>query len=155
MKIPSKRGPEALRRVLNDFEENGNEQSFSDYYYDKGEKYFYDLLTDLSNIENLTQDDFIDWGNKSKYIKAIGIGECAGVVIDLVATLFLESEEKLDKATRSFDDKIYSNAIYHAYSSFVNSAKAILIAENYKTNTHAGIIKQFDELYVKEGLIKN
>jgi sulfite reductase (ferredoxin) len=28
----------------------------------------------------------IDWGNADNYVKAVGIGECAGVVIDLVAT---------------------------------------------------------------------
>ena len=148
VKVPSKRGPEALRRILNDYEANANELSFLNYYLDKGEKYFYDMLTDLSNIENLTQDDFIDWGEEEKYVKAIGIGECAGVVIDLIATLFLESEEKIENAKISFDNKVYSSAIYHAYSSLVNSAKALLLAENKRTNTQAGIIKQFDEEFI-------
>ena len=31
----------------------------------------------------------------------------------------------------------------------VNSAKAILLSEDIKTNTQAGIIKQFDELFVE------
>ncbi len=153
VKVPSKRGPEALRRILNDYEANANELSFLNYYLDKGEKYFYDMLTDLSTIENLTQDDFIDWGEEEKYVKAIGIGECAGVVIDLIATLFLESEEKIENAKVSFDNKVYSSAIYHAYSSLVNSAKAMLLAENKKTNTQAGIIKQFDEEFVANGKI--
>jgi len=115
---------------------------------EKGEKYFYDFLTDLSDVTNLTQEDFIDWGEEEKYKKEIGIGECAGVVIDLIATLFLESEEKIENAKVSFDGGIYSSAIYHAYSSLVNSAKAILLSENKKTNTQAGIIKDFDALYV-------
>ena len=148
VKIPSRRGPEALRRILNDFEANADGKIFVDYYKDKGQMYFYDLLTDLSDIDNLTPQDFIDWGNEEKYVQAIGVGECAGVVIDLVATLFLESEEKIANARLSFDNEIYSDAAYHAYSSLVNSAKALLIAENKKTNTHAGIISQFDELFV-------
>lgn len=148
LKIPSKRGPEALRRILNDFEANANGKSFVDYYLDEGEKYFYNLLTDLSDISNLTQDDFIDWGSESRYIKAIGIGECAGVVIDLIATLFLESKEKIEAANQALNNKVYSNAIYFAYSSMVNSAKAILLSENMKTNTQAGIIKQFDDAFV-------
>ena len=148
VKIPSRRGPEALRRILNDFEANADGKIFVDYYKDKGQMYFYDLLTDLSDIDNLTPQDFIDWGNEEKYVQAIGVGECAGVVIDLVATLFLENEEKIANARLSFDNEIYSDAAYHAYSSLVNSAKALLIAENKKTNTHAGIISQFDELFV-------
>ncbi|WP_299244319.1 HEPN domain-containing protein [uncultured Aquimarina sp.] len=153
VKIPSRRGPEALRRILNDFEENANGKTFVDYYADKGEKYFYNFLTDLSNVDNLTQEDFIDWGTEEEYVKAIGVGECAGVVIDLIATLFLESEEKIENAKRSFENEIYSDAIYHAYSSLVNSAKALLLAENKKTNTHAGIISQFDEEFVASGKI--
>ncbi len=153
VKVPSKRGPEALRRILNDFENNANGKPFVEYYKEKGEKYFYDFLTDLSDVSNLTQDDFIDWGETEKYVKEIGIGECAGVVIDLIATLFLESEEKIENAKKSFADKVYSSAIYHAYSSLVNSAKALLLAENKKTNTHAGIVSQFDELFVASGRI--
>jgi len=148
VKIPSRRGPEALRRILNDFEENGNGKTFVDYYEDKGEKYFYNFLTDLSNVDNLTQEDFIDWGTDSAYVKAIGVGECAGVVIDLIATLFLESEEKIENAKKSFENEVYSDAVYHAYSSLVNSAKALLLAENKKTNTHASIISQFDQEFV-------
>jgi len=154
VKIPSRRGPEALRRILNDFEANANGKPFVEYYAEKGEKYFYDFLTDLSNADNLTQADFIDWGTEEEYVKAIGIGECAGVVIDLIATLFLESEEKIANAKNSFDDAVYSDAVYHAYSSLVNSAKALLLAENKKTNTHAGIIKQFDEEFVATGKIQ-
>ena len=148
VKVPSRRGPEALRRILNDFEANGKGKLFGEYYIEKGEKYFYSLLTDLSNVDNLTQDDFIDWGTDEEYVKAIGVGECAGVVIDLIATLFLESDEKIEEAKQSFDNKVYSGAIYEAYRSMVNSAKAILISEDIKTNTQAGIISQFNELFI-------
>lgn len=148
VKVPSRRGPEALRRILNDYEANGGDLVFSEYYKEKGEKYFYSLLTDLSNVDNLTQEDFIDWGTEEAYVKAIGVGECAGVVIDLIATLFLESDEKIEEAKESYGNKVYSGAIYEAYRSMVNSAKAILISEDIKANTQAGIISQFDELFI-------
>ena len=148
VKIPSKRGPEALRRILNDYQENGNQIDFTTYYQQKGKKYFYDFLSDLQDATNLTQDDFIDWGNNETYVQEIGIGECAGVVIDLIATLFLESEEKIEKAKESHQNEGYSNAIYHAYSSLVNSAKAMLLSEDISTNSHANIIQQFDECFI-------
>lgn len=153
VKVPSKRGPEALRLILNDFEANANGKQFVEYYKEKGEKYFYDFLHDLQDVTNLTQEDFIDWGEEEKYVKEIGIGECAGVVIDLIATLFFESEEKIENAKTSFEDGVYSSAIYYAYTSLVNSAKALLLAENKKTNTHSGIIAQFDEFFVEGGKI--
>ncbi len=153
VKIPSRRGPEALRRILTDFDANGNGKSFEAYYAEKGERYFYDFLTDLSEAESLPAEYFIDWGTNEEYVKAIGVGECAGVVIDLIETLFLESDEKIANAKESFENGVYSDALYHAYSSQINSAKAILLAENKKTNTQADIVAGFDKEFVETGLI--
>ncbi|MFT0716304.1 HEPN domain-containing protein [Flagellimonas lutimaris] len=152
-KIPSKRGPQALRLIFDDFEANGNGASFTDYYEEKGQHYFYDFLKPLTDVDNLTQEDFIDWGNEEKYKKEIGIGECAGVIVDLVATLFFESQEKIENAEEAIKEGKWAASIYYSYQSIVNSAKALLTAEKVKTNTHASIIKDFDKLYVEEGKI--
>lgn len=152
-KIPSKRGPQALRLILDDFEANGNGASFTDYYEEKGQHYFYDFLKPLTDVDNLTQEDFIDWGNEEKYKKEIGIGECAGVIVDLVATLFLESQEKIENAGEAINEGKWAASIYYSYQSIVNSAKALLTAEKVKVNTHASIIRDFDRLYVEEGKI--
>jgi sulfite reductase (ferredoxin) len=153
IKIPSRRGPEALRSILNDFEANANGLKFLDYYDAKGEKYFFDLLTPLADISNLTEEDFVDWGNADNYVKAIGVGECAGVVIDLVATLIFEAKDKLTFAHEALEEKKWSDAIYLTYAGFVNGAKAILLAENQKTNAHAGIIDLFDTVFVETNKI--
>jgi len=153
VKVPSKRAPEALRLILDDFDANGKELSYADYYKEKGEHYFYDFLKPLTNIDNLTHEDFIDWGNTEKYKKEIGIGECAGVVIDLIATLLFESEEKIQNAEETLAEKKWAASIYHAYASMVNSAKALLTAEKTQTNTHASIIKDFDEKFIMSGRI--
>ncbi|MFS4449102.1 HEPN domain-containing protein [Maribacter sp. 2307UL18-2] len=153
VKVPSKRGPEALRLILNDFDANGNGRTYADYYLEKGEHYFYDFLKPLTDIDTLTPLDFIDWGTEKRYEKAIGIGECAGVVIDLIATLLLESKEKIEKAKESLDEGKWAASIYHSYSSMVNSAKALLTAEKTKVNTHASIIKDFDTKFVESGRI--
>jgi len=149
IKIPSRRGPDALRYILNDFESNSNGLSFLDYYDAKGEKYFYEFLKPLADLTNLTEADFVDWGNADNYVKAVGVGECAGVVIDLVATLLLEAKDKLTFAQEAFDNQNWSDAIYLAYAGFVNGAKAILLAENQKTNNHAGIIDLFDTVFIE------
>lgn len=149
IKIPSKRGPEALRFILNDFEANSSGSSYEVYYAEKGELYFYELLKPLADIENLTAEDFIDWGSRDKYKKAIGVGECAGVVIDLVATLLFESEEKIANSRLALEEEKWAASIYHAYASMVNAAKALLTSEKAKTNTHASIIRDFDSQFVE------
>ena len=149
IKIPSRRGPDALRFILNDFDANANGQSFLNYYDAKGEKYFYEFLKPLADITNLTEADFIDWGNADNYVKAVGVGECAGVVIDLVATLIFEAKDKMTFAQEAFEDQKWSDAIYLAYAGFVNGAKALLLAEDQKTNHHAGIIDLFDTVFIE------
>ncbi|PWA07976.1 HEPN domain-containing protein [Flavobacterium laiguense] len=154
IKIPSRRGPDALRYILNDFEANANGLSFLNYYDAKGEKYFYEFLKPLADVTNLTEADFVDWGNADNYVKAVGVGECAGVVIDLVATLIFEAKDKLTFAQEAFEDKKWSDAIYLAYAGFVNGAKALLLAENEKTNHHAGIIDLFDTVFIESKKIE-
>ena len=155
VKVPSKRGPEALRLLLNDFEANAtSEEKFAEYYDRQEKTYFYDLLKDLADTTNLSENDFVDWGHEKPYIKAVGVGECAGVVIDLIATLLFESEEKIDNAKSALERKAWADSIYHSYTSIVNSAKALLLSEDVKTNTQAGIISQFDELFVSTGKIE-
>ena len=149
IKIPSKRGPDALRLLLNDFQANSFANSFLEYYDIKGEKYFYDLLKPLANTSNITENDFIDWGTTNQYVKAIGIGECAGVIIDLVATLMLEAKEKLDLADEAYLNNKWADAIYQVYAAFVNGAKALLLIEDKKTNTQASIIALFDETFIE------
>ena len=151
LKIPSKRGPNALRSILNDYQANVSfDESFINYYDRQGERYFYNLLKPLADTTNLEQSDFIDWGSEQAYEKAVGVGECAGVVIDLIATLLLESEEKLENASESLKLNQFSDSIYYTYSSIVNTAKALLTSEGKKTNTHDGIISQFDTFFGSE-----
>jgi sulfite reductase (ferredoxin) len=154
IKIPSRRGPDALRFILNDFDANANGQSFLNYYDAKGEKYFYELLKPLADITNLTEADFVDWGNADNYVKAVGVGECAGVVIDLVATLIFEAKDKMTFAQEAFEDQKWADAIYLAYAGFVNGAKALLLAEDQKTNHHAGIIDLFDTVFIESKKIE-
>lgn len=147
IKIPSKRGPEALRAILDDFKANAGDLDFLSYYDEKGQRYFYDFLKPLSDTDNLVESDFVDWGNDEKYIQEVGVGECAGVVIDLVQTLLLEAKDKLGSAIEAFEEQKWSDSIYHTYAGLVNGAKAILLSEDVKTNTQANIIAEFDNIF--------
>lgn len=154
IKVPSKRGPQVLRNLLADYQEHASdEESFSTYYHRRGKIYFYDLLSPLATQDNIVDDDFIDWEQSEPYKQAIGVGECASVMIDLVATLLFEAQEKLELSAEAFNKGDYSDAIYYAYTGFVNSAKALLVSEGVKTNTQSGIIKDFDTHFVDAGKI--
>lgn len=155
IKVPSKRGPEVLRTLLIDFEKNAVEGEYFNTYYDKkGKDYFYQLLKPHADNTTLVADDYIDWGHSEQFKTEIGVGECAGVLIDLVGTLIFEAEEKLDWAKSSFDDELFADSIYHSYAAIISAAKALLLDKSVPTNTHHGIINDFDKHYVETDEIK-
>ncbi len=152
IKVPSKRGPEALRWLLRDYDANGQEGEYFNNYYDRqGEKYFYALLKPLTDLTNLEATDFHDWGQEVQFQTEIGVGECASVIIDLVATLLYESEEKWDWAHAAQRESRFADSIYHSYSVFVSAAKALLLDKSVNASTHHGLIREFDKQFVETG----
>jgi len=155
IKVPAKRATDVLRTVLNDYQANTNEgETFLSYYDKQGKDYFYQMLKPLADLTNLKDEEFVDWGHEETFETAIGVGECAGVVIDLIATLLFEAEEKFDWAQDAFDKEAFADSIYYAYTVFLSAAKALLLDKGVNSSTHAGIIREFDNHYVATGEIE-
>lgn len=153
VKVPSKKAPETLRTILDDYDANGNDgEYYKDYFKRQGKMYFYNLLKPIASLEEVEASDYIDWGQENKFLVQTAVGECAGVIIDLVSTLLFDSDEKLAWAEESLKDGNYSDSIYHSYNVFVNSAKAMLLGENVKNNTHISVMKDFERLFVETGV---
>ncbi|QJD96779.1 HEPN domain-containing protein [Mucilaginibacter robiniae] len=154
IKVPAKRATHALRYVLDDYrpqaEQYGN---FHAYYDAKGKDYFYQLLKPLADLTNLTEEEFVDWGHEETFATAIGVGECAGVMIDLVATLLYEADEKIGWAKEAYQQSRWADAIYHSYNTFISAAKALLLDKNVNSSTQIGIMKEFDTHFIATGLV--
>lgn len=155
IKVASKRAPDVLRNLFKDFEKNAVEGEYFNSYYDrKGKDYFYQLLKPIGDNTTLTENELFDWGSDEKFQTAIGVGECAGVIIDLVQTLFYEAEEKLSWSAEAFDNNQFGDSIYYSYSAFINAAKALLLDANIHVNTHHSLISDFDKHFFETGLLK-
>lgn len=154
IKVPSKRTKDVVRFVLDNYSQNKQDNELFNEYYDRlGKDHFYQLLKPLADLSTLTPEEFVDWGHEETFETAIGVGECAGVMIDLVSTLLLEAEEKLQWSFESLEAKAYSDSIYHAYSVFISSAKAMLLDKGINSSTQTGIIRDFDEQYKESSIL--
>ncbi len=154
IKLPSKRIPQAVSVLLDDYEENHEEgEYFNDYYQRNGKMYFYGILKPLANIETLAQEDYSDWGKTVLFEPEIGVGECAAEVMDVITTIISDAEEKLEWANDTINKSQYADSIYHSYAALVIGAKALLLSEDHHCNTHIGIINDFQEKFVDAGKI--
>jgi sulfite reductase (ferredoxin) len=154
VKIPSKRGPDSLRVLLNDYQMNAGEgEYYHDYFKRMGRTHFYALLKPLGELSTLAQEDYIDWGEEHKFKLQTAVGECAGVIIDLISTLFYDSQEKLDLSQSTLLNGQYADSIYHSYSSFINTAKALLLTQDVKPSTQHQVMTDFQKVFVESGLI--
>lgn len=156
LKVPAKRTPEVLRWLIEDYNTQAAEkESFLRYYLRKETGYFYQNLKKYADTANLTDDDLIDWGTTETYKKAIGVGECAGVTIDLVQTLLFDAAEQLEKAADALSTSAWANSIYYSYAARIRAAKALLTTRAAKINTHHSIIDAFDTHFPNYRSLKN
>ncbi len=153
LKVPSKRGPDVIRTVLTDYKTNAsNGETFLNYSQRNGERFYYELLKPLASLETLQAEDFIDWGQEEKFATAIGVGECAGVMIDLISTLIMEAEEKIAASEECLSNSKWADGIYNAYAAQIHTAKALLLQQGMQCNTQHGILKDFDTHFSDKGL---
>jgi sulfite reductase (ferredoxin) len=149
IKIPSKRGPQALRYLLTDYETNSLDgEYYHDYFIRMGRNHFYQILKPLGDITVTSPDEYIDWGQDNNFILHTAVGECAGVMIDLVATLFYDSEDKLAWSREALAKNQFADSIYHSYSAFINTAKAMLLTRDIKPASQYQTINDFQREFV-------
>ncbi len=149
IKLPTKKILDGIRLLIDDYNSNSTDGEYYNYYYERqGKKYFYDLLKPLADIEVLEGTDLFDWEQDHSYKQAIGVGECAGVILDVVGTIIKDATERLASAKEEFANGYLPEAAYYSYSSFVIGAKALLLADDIKCNTQNGILNDFQEHFV-------
>ncbi|MBB4079972.1 sulfite reductase (ferredoxin) [Lewinella aquimaris] len=146
IKVPTRRVPEAVRILFLDYKDQAHEgEYYNDYAERQGKRYFYGLLKHLGDTSEIADEEFYDWGQDEDYKQEIGVGECAGVSLDVIGAILNDSSNKLIAAGRSLEGGAPADAGYHAYSAMVTAAKALLLAEDVKCNTHIGILGDFQE----------
>ena len=155
IKLPTRRIPEAIRMLLIDHESHQRpHETFADHVESMGDRYFYNLLLPLADVQHAEDHALrIDWGSDTPFVPEIGVGECAGVVIDLVSTLLLEAHEKFEAAEGALSTESWGHAVYHTYAAYIAGAKAVLIQRDLPTNSYADIMAAFDEQVVATGEI--
>jgi len=152
-KVPTKWIPQVVGKVLDHFAEHKEEGEYFNHFYQRmgGRKYFYNVVKEYTDVSNIDQKDIMDWGQDHLYQQEIGVGECAGVILDMVGTIINDAKEKLEKALAALKLGEASNSLYYGYAAFVIGAKGVLLSEDVKCNTHKKIISDFQNEILNAG----
>jgi len=113
----------------------------------QGKRYFYDVLKPLGDVTTITAEEFYDWGQDKEYVQEIGVGECAGVSLDVIGAILNDASNKVIAAGEALKAGHEKDAAYHAYSAMITGAKALMLVEDKKCNTHIGILQDFSEFF--------
>ncbi|MED5579107.1 MAG: nitrite/sulfite reductase [Nitrospinota bacterium] len=81
IRIPAKRVPNAVKRILTFYKENRNEnEKFNDFFERMGNQSFEKLLQEFHINGQFNEEEkeeiFVDWGKKESYVLERGEGEC-------------------------------------------------------------------------------
>lgn len=155
IKLPTRRIPEAVRILLDDYAQNKLPgDTYLRYANRQDRRYFYGVLKHLGDTKEVIDYEFFDWGQNRQYIQSIGVGECAGVSYDMVGAILGDAVEKINESKERMQAGSWVEGIYNAYTAMVIAAKGYLLSKDVKCNTHIGIIEDFDKALLEDPTIE-
>jgi sulfite reductase (ferredoxin) len=132
--VPSKRVPELLEAVTERFTaEREEDESFQAWVGRLGRKEWRKLLDRFTHVPPHEQDPtyYADWGDPREYtIGDIGVGECAGEVVNFTDMELQASEREVFEAQVQLDDGAPDEAARRAYKAMVVAARALTRRRN-------------------------
>ncbi len=127
--VPSKRVPEAVRRLTEAFaKDRVGDETFASYVNRVGKKSIRAMVEELQVLPSYQDDpsNYSDWGDPREYtIEDMGVGECAGEVVPFVEMGLAASEREVFEAQMLLDEGKIEDAARRAYSAMLAAAKAL------------------------------
>ncbi|MFP5451521.1 MAG: nitrite/sulfite reductase, partial [Thermoleophilia bacterium] len=131
--IPSKRIPEVVDTITTAFVAGREgEESFQDWISRLGKKELAALIADLKTVPSREDDPspYTDWGDAREFTMGdMGIGECAGEVIDKTELELSFAESIVFDASVALEDGDLARADERAYAAMLTAAQALVRSE--------------------------
>ncbi|MHC5067840.1 MAG: nitrite/sulfite reductase, partial [Planctomycetota bacterium] len=152
--IPAKRVPEAIDRLTGWYgKERGADEGFQAFIKRQGKPALKGLLKDLTEIAPYEEDPtpYTDWHDPREYTTGdIGIGECAGELVETVDFGVAKAERLVFDAQVALDAKDGAKAAELAMEAMYAAAKALVYTQNVDiTDDRDEILEQFQSKLVE------
>jgi len=152
--IPAKRVPEAITRLTGWYgRERDQQEGFQDFIKRQGKPALKDLLKDLTEIAPYEEDadPYTDWHDPREYTTGdIGVGECAGELVETVDFGISEAERLVFEAQLALDTEDGAKAADLALQAMLKAAKALVYTQNIDiTDDPQQILSEFQTRLVE------
>ena len=130
--VPSKRIPEAIRRITERFVAERQDETFQQFIQRVGKRSLKATLDDLTKIPS--HDDspqfYSDWGDPREFtLGDMGIGECAGEVVSLTEFDLAAAEAQVFEAQLQLEEGNHAKADELAYQAMLLAARGLVKTE--------------------------
>jgi len=147
-RVAAKKAPEALQAILAYYRENAPEgQLVSEYLQEVDIKEIKAVVKPFDKIDESESAVFLDYGMEEgeEYSPAVGMGECAGGVLNLVTEALDDSTNFINMAKDVFEKGFYGDVYFNVREAVKHTLQGALIEAGETAKEFAG----YWELYTK------
>ena len=159
IKVPAKKGPDVVRKTLDDYQAKKTaDESFGEYFDRQGKKYFKTLLTPLLELPGIEEapESYIDFNATEKFsLEDRGQGECAGAMTDLIQNLLSDAARANFQGKLNLEKGNYLEAQEKASKALVACSRALLATEGIDFNDDRQCLTKFQSLIVDMEIVSS
>ena len=147
-RVAAKQAPQALQAILAYYRENAPEgQKISTYLQEVDVKEIKKVIKPFDQIDSENTSLFLDYEMEEgeEYSPAVGMGECAGGVLNLVTEAFDDSKNFINMAKEVFAKGFYNDVYFNLREAVKHTLQAALIEAGESAKEFA----EYWELYTK------
>ncbi len=153
-KVPSKRVPDAIRRLTDiyDSEKEGSE-TFGEFVERVGRARMKEALADLAEMPTFEEnpDIYIDSRQTWEYKKSVGVGECAGEVVDQAEFLLSDADRLNFEATLALENGKADEASAKSLEAQNKAADALLFTRGLWLSDKYDRVAEFKKHFYDTG----
>ena len=131
--VPSKNVPAVLKRILDRYVQDRTEGERFQQFVDRvGKRALKESFADLARVPSFEQDPefYTDWGDPRVFTLAdMGVGECAGEVVDVGAFELSVAEAQVFEAQMQLHEQDFVRADALAYQAMLGAARGLVKQE--------------------------
>jgi sulfite reductase (ferredoxin) len=154
-KVPSKNVPDAIRRLTEIYDsEKQGEESFSEVVERIGRAKLKEELEPFAKLPAYEEDPEYYHDNRQTwaYTKSVGVGECAGEVVDQAEFLLEEADRLNLQATVALEKGLATDALEKSLAAQNKAADALLFTKGLWLSDRYDRTGKFRELFYDNGL---